>query len=127
MREIRVTTSNRIEALDITADVARAVSGREGRLVNVYTPHTTCGLLVNEHADPSVIEDVIDAVNRMVPADYPYRHREGNSDAHIKSTLIGCSVMIPIVDGSLNLGVWQGIFFVDFDGPRTRSIFVTTL
>ena len=63
----------------------------------------------------------------MVPADYPYRHREGNSDAHIKSTLIGCSVMIPIVDGSLNLGVWQGIFFVDFDGPRTRSIFVTTL
>lgn len=127
MREIRVTTSNRIEALDITADVARAVSGREGRLVNVYTPHTTCGLLVNEHADPSVIEDVIDAVNRMVPADYPYRHREGNSDAHIKSTLIGCSVMIPIVDGSLNLGVWQGIFFVDFDGPRTRTIFVTTL
>lgn len=127
MREIRVTTSNRIEALDITADVARAVSGREGRLVNVYTPHTTCGLLVNEHADPSVIEDIIDALNRMVPADYPYRHREGNSDAHIKSTLMGCSVMIPVVDGSLNLGVWQGIFFVDFDGPRTRSIFVTTL
>jgi secondary thiamine-phosphate synthase enzyme len=123
--ELNIKTSKRIQAINITGQVAHAVRGKEGSLLHVYTPHTTCGLLINEQADPDVIQDILDALDRMAPTDYPYRHSEENSDAHIKSALTGASVSIPFSGGTPRLGTWQGIFFMEFDGPRDRKIIVT--
>lgn len=123
--EIKVRTSHRTEARDITDEVRRAVGGEEGGLVLLFCLHTTCGLTINENADPAVMKDVIDALGRLVPRDYPYRHGEGNSDAHIKSSLMGCSLTIPLSGGKPVLGTWQGIYLMEFDGPRERKIAVT--
>jgi secondary thiamine-phosphate synthase enzyme len=91
----------------------------------VYVPHTTAGVTVNENADPSVSRDILSTLSRLVPRDdSAYRHAEGNSDGHVKSTLVGFSHVIPISDGHLALGTWQGIFFCEFDGPRRRSVLV---
>jgi secondary thiamine-phosphate synthase enzyme len=125
--EIKVKTLSRIEAREITEKVARLVRGKEGGFAQIYTPHTTCGLVINENADPSVMSDILDALNRMVPADYPYRHGEGNADSHIKAVLTGSSVSVPIHNGSLRLGTWQGIFLMEFDGPRERKVLVTVV
>jgi len=125
--ELNVRTSKRIEAINITGQVAHAVGGRQGSLLHVYTPHTTCGLLINEQADPDVIKDILAAPERVAPANHPYRHSEGNSDAHIKSVLTGASVSIPFSQGAPRLGTWQGIFFMEFDGPRDRRIIVTLM
>jgi secondary thiamine-phosphate synthase enzyme len=127
MVEIRVRTSSRIEARDITEEVARVLHGREGRVVHLYTPHTTCGLAINENADPEVMRDVIEALGKIVPQNHPYRHREGNADSHIKSILTGSSVMVPLDSGSMRLGTWQGVFLMEFDGPRERTVVVTVL
>jgi secondary thiamine-phosphate synthase enzyme len=127
MTEIPVRTSRRVEAIDITRDVLKAVQGMPGALLHVYTPHTTCGLLINEDADPYVLEDILEALDRMVPRGYPYKHAEGNADAHIKSVLTGCSVTIPLVKSKPSLGTWQGIFLVEFDGPRERKVVVTVV
>ncbi len=128
MIEITVKTRTRTEAREITAEVAQAVRGSAGgKLVHVYTPHTTCGIAINENADPAVMKDILDGLGRMVPQDFPYRHREGNSDAHIKSTLTGCAVSVPCVAGALKIGVWQGIFLMEFDGPRERKVFITLM
>lgn len=127
MAEIRVKTSKRIEALNITELVEKAIQGRQGDLLHVYTQHTTCGLTINEDADPDVMRDILDALERMVPAKYPYRHAEGNSDAHIKATLTGSSVTIPCVQGRPAFGTWQGIFLMEFDGPRERKVIVTLI
>ena len=125
MVQIKIRTSQRIEARDITAEVARAVDGKDGNFVHLFCTHTTCGLTINENADPAVMKDVMDAFNRMVPANYPYRHGEGNSDAHIKSSLVGHSLTIPIDYGRLTLGTWQGIYLMEFDGPRERKILLS--
>ncbi len=125
MLTLTLRTSRNVEARDITADVAALVRGKECRTVHVYTPHTTCGIMINEHADPDVIRDVLDGLDRLAPKNFPYRHREGNSDAHIKAALVGCSVTIPFFEGRMMLGTWQGIFFMEFDGPRERRIIVT--
>jgi len=127
MAEIRVKTSKRIEALNITELVEKAIQGRQGNLLHVYTQHTTCGLTINEDADPDVMRDVLDAFERMVPANYPYRHVEGNSDAHIKATLTGSSVTVPYLQGKPAFGTWQGIFLMEFDGPRERKVIVTLI
>ena len=127
MFDLIVKTTQAVEARDITRDVAALVKGKEGRAVHVYTPHTTCGIIVNEHADPDVIRDILDGLERMAPRDYPYRHREGNSHAHLRATITGCSVTIPFSAGRMLLGTWQGIFFMEFDGPRERRIIVTLL
>ncbi|MDD5009829.1 MAG: secondary thiamine-phosphate synthase enzyme YjbQ [Syntrophorhabdaceae bacterium] len=127
MAEIRVKTSKRIEALNITGLVEKAIQGRQGNLLHVYTQHTTCGLTINEDADPDVMRDVLDAFERMVPANYPYRHVEGNSDAHIKATLTGSSVTVPYLQGKPAFGTWQGIFLMEFDGPRERKVIVTLI
>jgi len=127
MIEIGVRTSRRVEARDITAEVCRAAEGKEGRYVHLFCLHTTCGLTINENADPAVMKDVIDALGRLVPADYPYRHGEGNSDAHIKSSLVGCSLTVPLSAGRLVLGTWQGIYLMEFDGPRERRIALTVV
>jgi secondary thiamine-phosphate synthase enzyme len=127
MTEIKIRTSRRIEARDITDEVRRFVSGKEGTSVHLFCLHTTCGLTINENADPAVMKDVLGALGRLVPEDYPYMHVEGNSDAHIKSSLMGYSLTIPLSEGRLVLGTWQGIYLMEFDGPRERKITVTVL
>lgn len=123
--EIRVKTSRRIEAREITAEVRGAAKGAVGGGIHLLCLHTTCGLTINENADPAVMKDMIDSLGRLAPADYPYRHREGNSDAHIKSSLVGHSLTIPLSGGELVLGTWQGIYLMEFDGPRERRIAVS--
>lgn len=126
---LTVDTRTRTEMVDITAEVRRAVAAsgvREG-LCLVAAPHTTAGITINEAADPSVAADLIMVLNRMVPWTADYRHMEGNSPAHVKSTLVGASQTIAVADGDLVLGTWQGIFFCEFDGPRRRSVQVRVL
>jgi secondary thiamine-phosphate synthase enzyme len=121
-------TPARDAMIDITARVARAVADagvREGA-VTVYVPHTTAAVTVNENADPDVVHDILAALDKAVPwrEDF-YRHNEANSAAHVKSSLVGCSATVPVVEGRLVLGVWQAIFFCEFDGPRSRQVVVT--
>lgn len=127
MPEFSVRSSKRIEAIDITGRVMNSIKSEVGRLLHVYTPHTTCGIVINEDADPDVMRDIIERLGQIAPADHPYRHREGNSDAHIKASLTGASVSIPFADSSPALGTWQGIFLMEFDGPRERRILVTVI
>lgn len=127
MTEIRVKTSKRVEAVNITEHIKKMVESGQGTLVHIYTPHTTCGITINEEADPDVMRDIIDAFERIVPANHPYRHGEGNSDAHIKATLAGSSVTVPYIKGKPALGTWQGIFLMEFDGPRERKVIITLI
>ncbi len=124
---IKVRTLRSTEARDITADVEKLVHGKEGGLVHVYVPHTTCGVMINENADPDVVKDVIEGLEHMAPRDYPYRHKEGNSHAHIRSALVGNSAFVPFSAGRMALGTWQGIFLMEFDGPRDRRVVVTLM
>jgi secondary thiamine-phosphate synthase enzyme len=126
---LTVTTRSRTELVDITAEVGRMVaqSGVRQGLCMVYVPHTTAGVTINESADPSVRADLLMVLNQMVPWKADYRHLEGNSPAHIKSTLMGTSQTVAIENGTLVLGTWQGIFFCEFDGPRQRSVHLRIL
>ncbi|RJP18920.1 MAG: YjbQ family protein [Candidatus Abyssobacteria bacterium SURF_5] len=127
LEKISVSSTTREEFIDITDSVQAAVkkAGVKEGLCVVYVPHTTAGVTVNENADPSVRVDILSALDRLIPRNDPkYRHAEGNSDGHIKSSLVGFSHAIPISGGSLTLGTWQGIFFCEFDGPRRRSVYV---
>jgi secondary thiamine-phosphate synthase enzyme len=101
-------------------------SGIRNGLVTIYIPHTTAGVTINENADPDVIHDVLEALDRAVPwrQDF-YQHGEGNSAAHVKSSMVGCSLSLPLVDSELPFGTWQSIFFCEFDGPRTRKVLVS--
>jgi secondary thiamine-phosphate synthase enzyme len=112
--------------LDITRQVAQAAreSGIENGICTVFVPHTTAAVTINENADPDVTRDILDKLDRLFPRSDGYRHFEGNSDAHIKSSLLGFSETILVENGSLVLGTWQGIYFCEFDGPRTRSFLV---
>ena len=127
--EHHLKTGRRQEMLDITAEVEAGLkdSGMGDGLCIVFVVHTTAALTINENADPAVPYDMLSKLARMVPEKENYRHLEGNSDAHILSTLIGCSLCIPVVQGKLVLGTWQGIFFVELDGPRQRSFKVKLL
>lgn len=128
MNRFNVTTSQHSEMIDITDRVRQVVSDANvsADSVMVYVPHTTAGITINENADPDVVRDVLKQLNEMVPWGQPfYRHGEGNSAAHVKSSLVGCSAQVPVVDGRMTLGTWQSIFFCEFDGPRTRSAIVT--
>ena len=129
LEQISVTTSMRTELKDITAEISSVVqkSGVRSGLCHVYVPHTTAGVTINENADPSVRADILMELNKRIPFEDGYSHTEGNAAAHIKSTLCGCSEVIPIEGGSLTLGTWQGIFFCEFDGPRNRSILVKVI
>jgi secondary thiamine-phosphate synthase enzyme len=127
MTVLSISTDRRIEMKDITSLVSREVEGsglKEG-ICLVYVPHTTAAVTINEGADPSVRNDILDFLARLVPASGNYRHSEGNSDSHIKATLVGSSVSIPIEKGRLALGTWQSIFFCEFDGPRSRRVIVS--
>lgn len=126
MFTVKIKTSSRIEFLDVTAQI-RSVIAKAGiveGIALIYVPHTTAGVTINEAADPSVVHDMKTKLSEMVPRDPNYRHSEGNSDAHIKASLMGSSVQVIIADSKPVLGVWQGIFFCEFDGPRNRHAFI---
>ena len=124
--QVNVPTSARIQLLDITAVVAAEIekSGVKSGVCHVYMPHTTAGLTINENADPDVARDILATLNRLVPTTGEYRHIEGNSDAHIKASLMGFSAIVPITDGHLALGTWQAVSFCEFDGPRHRHVVI---
>lgn len=126
IKQLTVKTSSRVELVDITGliqDVVRESKVKSG-ICSVYVPHTTAGITINENADPSVRTDIIKELNKVIPFDNHYSHLEGNAAAHIKATLVGSSENIMIENGSLLLGTWQGIFFCEFDGPRSRKVMV---
>lgn len=125
--DFHVSTKTRCQMVDITGQVDSVVrqSGISDGDAIVYCPHTTAAITINENADPSVSHDILLTLDELVPRHRAgYRHGEGNSDAHCKSTLVGCSKQILIKDGTLDLGTWQGIFFCEFDGPRSRKVIV---
>jgi len=124
-----VKSKSRTQLIDITSEIQKAVrsSGISEGLCMLYVPHTTAAITINESADPSVASDIMMVLNEVIPWTAEYRHLEGNSPAHIKSTLVGASEVIAIENGSLVLGTWQGIFFSEFDGPRTRSVHMRLL
>ncbi len=126
---LTVKTSARTELIDITSKIAEQVkkSGVTQGLCMLYVPHTTGAVTINESADPSVRGDIQMVLNQIVPWEANYKHLEGNSPAHVKSTLVGASELLAIENGALVLGTWQGIFFCEFDGPRTRKIHVYIL
>jgi len=124
-----VKSKSRTQLIDITSEIQKAVrsSGISEGLCMLYVPHTTAAITINESADPSVASDIMMVLNEVIPWKADYRHLEGNSPAHIKSTLVGASEVIAIENGNLVLGTWQGIFFCEFDGPRTRSVHMRLL
>ena len=129
MRQVGISTKSRVEFQEITATVAEAVraSSIQSGVCYLFVPHTTAGITVNEHADPSVVDDIEAQLEAMVPQHRSYRHLEGNAPAHIKASLIGNSLALPVDDGRLTLGTWQGVFFCEFDGPRQRQLLIKVL
>ncbi|MGH6886421.1 MAG: secondary thiamine-phosphate synthase enzyme YjbQ [Geminicoccales bacterium] len=128
MREIQVRTRAHRELVDITRQVSDAAreSGGDGVWM-VYVPHTTAGVTVNEGADPSVATDMVMALENAVPDEQPWKHDEGNSPAHVMAALVGSSVLVGMEDGELTLGTWQSVFFCEFDGPRSRKVWLRKL
>lgn len=125
--ELRVATSAREVFVDITAQIQQAVSthGPEcDGMIHLFVPHTTAGVTINEGADPSVAHDIIAGLARLIPRSAGYRHAEGNSDAHIKTCLLGNQLSVPVEKGRLHLGTWQSVYLAEFDGPRTRKVWV---
>ncbi len=129
MAGFEIQTRERVVFADITAQVAAEAARsdvRDGAVV-VYSPHTTAGVTINENADPSVRSDLKLALERLVPQSLQFTHLEGNADAHVKASLMGSSVTVPLADGHLQLGTWQGVYFAEFDGPRRRRVLVSVL
>jgi secondary thiamine-phosphate synthase enzyme len=126
MEKLTVQSNDRTAIIDITHQIQSLVqeSGIKNGVCYVFIPHTTAGVTINENADPDVKSDMLMEINKVIPFTDSYRHMEGNSAAHIKATLFGNSEMIIVNDGRLQLGTWQGVFFCEFDGPRTRKIWV---
>ncbi|MDD5455951.1 MAG: secondary thiamine-phosphate synthase enzyme YjbQ [Candidatus Margulisbacteria bacterium] len=126
MHKITVKSTNRTHIIDITRQVQTVIQKENisSGIVVVYCPHTTAGITVNENADPDVKHDMNYFLNRLIPQDPVFEHSEGNSDAHIKSSIINSSQTFIIEEGKLQLGTWQGIFFMEFDGPRNREFWV---
>jgi secondary thiamine-phosphate synthase enzyme len=122
--ELDIQTNAREQFVNITQkiDAMLAACGIDNGRCTVFVSHTTAAVTINEDADPDVMEDLLRFLQNMVPLKGNYRHREGNSDAHIKAALLGCSLHLIIKDGSLDLGTWQGVFLAEFDGPRKRSV-----
>lgn len=126
MNTLEIRSRGREEVIDLTAEIGRAVaaSGVQDGLCLVFVPHTTAAVTINENADPDVKADILTALRKVVPDALPYEHAEGNSPAHVKSSLVGSSVAVIVADGRLQLGTWQGICFCEFDGPRSRQVWV---
>ncbi len=126
MKHISVVTKNRIELIDITAGINGLLKklGFTRGICYLYVPHTTSGITINENADPAVKQDILETLDRIAPASRDYNHKEGNADAHIKSSMIGVTLSLFVENGRLVLGTWQSVFFCEFDGPRTRSLLI---
>jgi secondary thiamine-phosphate synthase enzyme len=126
IQTFQVRTSKQTEFIDITRSVQEAVkkTGVEEGICFIFIPHTTAGVTINENADPSVSQDIVMELNKVIPLQDRYQHLEGNSPAHIKASLVGSSQTVFIESGKLALGTWQGIFFCEFDGPRNRNVYV---
>ena len=127
MKSISISTSRRSQMVEITDQIQQmiAVQGQDRGILTVFVPHTTAGVTINENADPDVVHDMLEQLDRMVPWNQPfYRHAEGNSAAHVKASMMGSSVAVLIQDGRLRLGRWQGIYLCEFDGPRTREVWL---
>ncbi len=126
MKKLEVRTQGRTQFVDLTGQVQSAVSefGLKEGVVTVFVPHTTAGVTINEHADPDVMADLEQILDRIVPWAGPYAHGEGNSAAHAKASLMGSSARIMVSGGRLKLGTWQGIFLCEFDGPRDREVWI---
>ena len=126
MKNVSIKTRGRTEFVDITEEAQSAVSalGLKDGVVTVFVPHTTAGITINENADPDVVADMSAALERMVPWEAGYRHSEGNAAAHVKASLMGSSVRVLVKGGRLQLGTWQAIYFCEFDGPRSRIVWV---
>lgn len=124
-----VQSTQRCQLLDITPQIRRIIEAEkvEEGVCHIYVPHTTAGLTINEHADPSVVRDILAHLEKAVPRNGDYHHLEGNSDAHIKASLTGSSQTVLVSNGRLLLGTWQGIFFCEFDGPRQRKVLVKVI
>jgi len=130
VRTFTLRTERRSQLVNITRDVRAAVSGASGAAVLVYVPHTTAGVTINEGIDPELLTDVEDALERIVRDDWAWRHDDAdgpNAPSHVRSSLVGPQVLVPLRDGELALGRYQGIFFCEFDGPRERSVHVAVL
>ena len=128
MKILTIQTNKKEDLIDITDQIKAAISSEEVEtgICRVYVPHTTAGVTINENADPSVKADILMALRKIVPDSLPYTHAEGNSPAHVKSTLVGSSLSVIIENGNLAMGTWQGIIFCEFDGPRRRKLFIHT-
>jgi secondary thiamine-phosphate synthase enzyme len=129
MEKLQIRTPDRVAMIDITHQVQQTVSNADFKdgLCFINIPHTTAGITINENADPDVERDIIMELNKIVPFQDNYRHMEGNSAAHIKSSLVGPTVSILVEEGRLQLGTWQGIYLCEFDGPRTRQVWIKLL
>ena len=126
MQSLSIRTQKHTQFLDITRAVQSAVSsaGVKNGLVTVFVPHTTAGITINENADPDVTADIEASLERAVPWQAKYRHSEGNAAAHVKASMMGSSIQVVVKDGRLQLGIWQAIYFCEFDGPRPRNVWV---
>ncbi len=126
IEKINVKTDHRNQLIDISPDIKKIImqKGLKSGTVHIFCPHTTAAVTINENCDPSVAEDIIDILNKIVPASNKYRHSEGNADAHVKASVIGSSRTIFIENGQIMFGSWQGIFLCEFDGPRRREIWL---
>jgi secondary thiamine-phosphate synthase enzyme len=128
-QQLTVKSRKKAEVIDVTERVQEFVraSGVKSGLCQVYVAHTTAGVFINENADPDVMDDFLKTLDRLVPWEHGYRHAEGNAAAHIKATLVGTAQTVPVEEGRLALGRWQGIYFAEFDGPRERQLRVTVI
>ncbi|MBE0574317.1 MAG: YjbQ family protein [Desulfuromonadales bacterium] len=124
MKTLHINSHKQVEMIDITGDVCAAIREQQvtDGLAVIFTPHTTAAITINENADPDVCRDLLMGINKFVPLQGGYHHREGNSAAHIKSSLFGASETLIITNGEVVLGTWQGIYFCEFDGPRQRQV-----
>ena len=129
LERIEIESTKRIELIDITSQVNSVVqkSGVSEGICHLHEPHTTAAVTINENADPDVSHDILEMTGKLIPRDDDYAHLEGNSDAHIKSSLFGITLNLIINDGKLVLGRWQCVYFCEFDGPRTRSVYIKTV
>lgn len=128
-KEISVSTSRRNEFVDVTGEVSDTVkeSGVKEGYVHLYVPHTTAAVTINENYDPSVKSDILNKLSDVIPAGAGYAHAEGNADSHIKASIVGSSEFVPVTGGDIDLGRWQGVFFCEFDGPRSRRMLIQVI
>ncbi len=126
MKSLSIRTQKHTQFLDITRAVQSAVSAQNIKdgVVTIFIPHTTAGITINENADPDVVSDLADALDRAVPWNGEYKHSEGNAAAHVKASMMGSSIQVIVEEGLLRLGTWQALYFCEFDGPRSRNVWI---